>query len=143
MVRGSTPGPPKSTQNLSKSIEILRYVCVSASGCVFYAQGVVKGGWICSNHSKYQGFGTLSCFGNFVCFWFLGLFWASFLLILGVLGRHFSSQKVDANFDRNPGMQVNPRNPEKSRHGGSGALKELSIRPPLDSKAPGGTPHRG
>ena len=76
-------------------------------------------------------------------FLFLGLFWASFLLILGVLGRHFGSQKVDANFDRKTGMQVNPRDPERSRDGGSGALKELSIRPPLDSKAPGGTPHRG
>ena len=52
VVRGSTPGPPKSTENLSKSMEISSYVCVSACECVFYAQGVVKGGWICSNHSK-------------------------------------------------------------------------------------------
>ena len=44
VVRGSTPGPPKSTQNLLKSIRKSRYVCVSASECVFYAQGVAKGG---------------------------------------------------------------------------------------------------
>ena len=58
-----------------------------------------SGGWICSNHSEYHGFGGISCFGNLVFFLFLGLFWASFLLILGILGRHFGSQKVDANFD--------------------------------------------
>ena len=135
MVRGSTTGPPKSTQNLSKSIEISRYVCVSASACVFYAQGVVKWGWICSNHSKQHGFGTLSCFGNLVFFLFLGLFWASFLLILGVLGRHFGSQKVDANFDRKTGMQVNPANPGKSRDRGSGALKYQS-GPPWTARPP-------
>ena len=50
------------------------------------------------------------------CFFlFLGLFWASFLLISGVLGRHFGSQKVDAFFDRKTGTQVNLSNPEKSR----------------------------
>ena len=116
---------------------------MSASECVFYAQGVAKWGWICSNHSKYNGFERISCLVNFVFFMFLRSFWASFLLILGVLGRHFGSQKVDANFDRKTGMQVDPANPGKSRDGGSGALKELSIRHPLDSKAPGGTPHRG
>jgi hypothetical protein len=42
---------------------------------------------------------------------FLGPFWTLFLLILGVLGRHFGSQKVDANFDRKTGTDLNPRNP--------------------------------
>ena len=59
-------------------------------------------------------------------FLFLGLFWASFLLILGVLGRHFGSQKVDANFDRKTGMQVNPRDPENSRHGGPNPLRTIN-----------------
>ena len=85
VVRGSSPGPPKSTQKQLKSIEISRYVCVSASECVFYDQGVAKGGWICSNHNEQHGLGTISCFGNLVFFLFLGLFWASFLLIWGSL----------------------------------------------------------
>ena len=33
------------------------------------------------------------------CFFVSGIVWASFLLILGVLGRHFGSQKFDENFD--------------------------------------------
>ena len=44
VVRGSTPGPPKSTQNLLKWIEIWRYVRVSASACFFDGQGVDKWG---------------------------------------------------------------------------------------------------
>ena len=77
-------------------------------------------------------------------FWKFSVFFVSGI-VLGVIFVDFGSrgQKVDANFDRKTGMQVNPANPGKSRDGGSGALKELSIRPPLDSKAPGGTPHRG
>ena len=27
-----------------------------------------SGGWIWSNHGKYNGFGSISCFGNFVFF---------------------------------------------------------------------------
>ena len=75
---------------------------------------------------------------------FLGLFWRSFSPILVPRGPHFCSHKVNAIFDRKSG-QVNPLipgNPDKSRDRGSRALKELSIRPYLDSKAPGGTPHR-
>ena len=44
---------------------------MSASGCVFYAQGVVKGGWICSNYDKYDGFGSISCFEVFCVFFCL------------------------------------------------------------------------
>ena len=37
---------------------------------------------------------------DILCFLlFLESFWTLLLLILGVLGRHFGSQKVDANFD--------------------------------------------
>ena len=51
-----------------------------------------------------------------LCFFmFLRSFWVSFLMIWGVLGRHFGSQKVDAFFDRKTGTQVNLSNPEKSR----------------------------
>ena len=37
---------------------------------------------------------------DFLCFFlFLEPFWALLLLILDVLGRHFGTEKVDANFD--------------------------------------------
>ena len=67
---------------------------------------------------------------------FLGLFWALFLLILGVLGRHFGSQKVDANFDRKTGMQVNPANPGKSRHGGSKSPENYQQDLPWTARPP-------
>jgi hypothetical protein len=66
-----------------------------------------SGGWICSNHGKYNGLGGISCFGNSVFLLFLEPFWTSFLLIFVVLGRHFGSQKVDANFDRKTGTDLN------------------------------------
>ena len=84
---------------------------MSVSECVFFVKVSPSGGWICSNHSKYNGFERISCLANFVFFMFLRLFWASFLMILGVLGRHFGSQKVDTFFDRKTGTQVNPSNP--------------------------------
>ena len=90
-------------------------------------------------YSKYNGFERISCLANFVFFMFLRSFWVSFLLILVVLGRHFGSQKVDVNFDRKTGMELNPGIPGRRVQ----IPQELSTRPPLDSKAPGGTPHRG
>ena len=72
-------------------------------------------------------------------FWFLGLFWALFLLILGVLGRHLGSQKVDANFDRKTGMELNPGisgNPKKSRDGGSKSPKNYQQDLPWTARPP-------
>ena len=62
---------------------------------------------------KYNGFERISCLANFVFFMFPRSFWASFLMIWGVLGRHFGSQKVDAFFDRKTGTQVNPGIPRR------------------------------
>ena len=59
-------------------------------------------------------------------FLFLGLFWASFLLILGVLGRHFGSQKVDANFDRKTGMELNPGIPRNPGTEGPNPLRTIN-----------------
>ena len=70
---------------------------------------------------------------------FLGLFWASFLLILGVLGRHFGSPKVNVNFDRKTGMDLNPGipgNPGKSRDGGSRSPKNYQQDLPWTARPP-------
>ena len=88
-----------------------------------------SGGWICSNHSKYNGLGGISCFANFVFLLFLGPFGTSFLLILEVLGRHFGNQKVDSNFGRKTGMEGIPgipANPGKSRDGGPNPLRTIN-----------------
>ena len=69
-------------------------------------------------------------------FWFLGLFWTSFLLILGVLGRHFGSQKVDANFDRKTGMQVNPGIPSNPGTEGPEPLKNYQSDPLWTARPP-------
>ena len=47
-----------------------------------------SGGWICSNQSQYDGFGSISCF-VFVPGIILGVI----LVDLGVLGRHFGRNK--------------------------------------------------
>lgn len=120
---GPPTGLPKSTQNLLKSQKFEGTSVCRRRHAFFMPKVSPSGGWICSNHTKYNGFGSISYFGNLVFFCFLGSFWASFLLILGFLGRHFGSQKVDANFGRKTGMELNPgipRNPGKSRDGGSG-----------------------
>ena len=81
----------------------------------FMPQLSPSGGWMCSNHGKYSGFGGISCFAIFVFLLFLGPFGTSFLLILEVLGRHFGNQKVDSNFGRKTGMEGIPgipANPE-------------------------------
>ena len=69
-------------------------------------------------------------------FLFLGLFWASFLLILGVLGRHFGSQKIDANFDGKTWDGADSGNPSKSRHGGSKSPKNYQQDLPWTARPP-------
>ena len=69
-------------------------------------------------------------------FLFLGLFWASFLLILGVLGRHFGSQKIDANFDGKTRDGGSSGNPEKSRDGGSKSPKNYQQDLPWTARPP-------
>ena len=59
-----------------------------------------------------------------------------FLVIFGVLGGHFGSQKVDAFFDRKTGTQVNPSNPEKSRDGGSRSPKNYQQDLPWTARPP-------
>ena len=54
---------------------------------------------------------------NLLFLLFLEPFWTLFFLIWGVLGRHFGGQKVDANFDRKTGMEVNPGIPGILRQG--------------------------
>ena len=94
-----------------------------------YAQTIVNG-------MVFKQFNVLEIWCFFV---FLGLFCASFLLILGVLGRHFGSPKVNANFDRKTGMDLNPgipANPGKSRDGGSRSPKNYQQDPPWTARPP-------
>ena len=71
---------------------------MSASECVFSAQGVTKGGLDMFKPWEICWFLNNLMFWKFSVFFVSGVFWASFLLIFGVLGGPFGSQKVDANF---------------------------------------------
>ena len=95
-----------------------------------------SGGWICSSHNKYNGFGSISGFGSLVFFLFLGSFWAASLLILWVFGRYFGTQKVSAMFDSTNGTQVIPRIPENSWDRGSRFLENYQQDPNWAAKPP-------